>query len=239
MLHVRLTYVIKVLLTYLLTYLLTPSCYAETVSCSVMHKTNLRVALQDAAPERRQRSREFSETLTFPFFPINELSSSLLFPFPRERVIHSHSHGNPVGIPTSCSRLYWEELAFNGQVDASRRCAQKCTCTWVDRECSDYITLGDFRHLVVRESNLHTRTHAHAHPWWPLGGLYRYAKFGWNRCSTFANMKLSVVCPFGVFGRFHPQNGEQCQRNPQKAHPCASPRRLSHQAWKSVDGSDL
>ena len=29
-------------------------------------------------------------------------------------------------------------------------------------------------------------------------------------------MKLSVVCPFGVFGRFHPQNGEQCQRNPPK-----------------------
>jgi len=42
-------------------------------------------------------------------------------------------------------------------------------------------------------------------------------------------MKLSIFCLFGlktpihapkigVFGGFHPQNGEQCQRNPQKAH---------------------
>jgi len=40
-------------------------------------------------------------------------------------------------------------------------------------------------------------------------------------------------------GEFHPQNGEQYQQNPQKAHPCASLRRLSHQAWKSADDSDL
>ena len=84
----------------------------------------------------------------------------------------------------------------------------------------------------------------------PLDGLYRCAKFGWNWCSSFDNMKLSTFCPFGlkmpihspkigVFLGFHPQNGEQCQWNPQNAHPCASPRRLSHQAWKSVDGSDL
>ena len=42
-------------------------------------------------------------------------------------------------------------------------------------------------------------------------------------------MKLLIFCPFGlktpihapkigVFGGFHPQNGQQCQRNPQKAH---------------------
>jgi len=87
------------------------------------------------------------------------------------------------------------------------------------------------------------------HPRRPLDGLYRCAKFGWNWCSSFDNMKLSIFCPFGlktpihapnwVFGVFHPQNGEQCQRNPQKAHPGASPRRLSHQAWKSVVASDL
>ena len=41
------------------------------------------------------------------------------------------------------------------------------------------------------------------------------------------------------FWAIAPQNGEQYQRKPQKAHPCASPRSLSHQAWKSVDGSDL
>ena len=84
----------------------------------------------------------------------------------------------------------------------------------------------------------------------PLDVLCRCAKFGWNRCSSFDNMKLSIFCRFGlktpihapkigVFGAFYPQNGKQCQRNPQKAHPCANPRRLSHQAWKSVDGSDL
>ena len=44
---------------------------------------------------------------------------------------------------------------------------------------------------------------------------------------------------FAVLGGFRPQNGQQYQRSPQNAHPCASPRRLSHQAWKSVDGSDL
>jgi len=41
------------------------------------------------------------------------------------------------------------------------------------------------------------------------------------------------------FGGYHPQNDEQYQRNPQKAQFCASPRRLSYEAWKSVDGSDL
>jgi len=32
----------------------------------------------------------------------------------------------------------------------------------------------------------------------PLGGLYRCAKFGENRCSSFDNMKLSIFCPFGL-----------------------------------------
>jgi len=62
-----------------------------------------------------------------------------------------------------------------------------------------------------------------------------------NRCISFDNMKLSTFCPFGlktfihapkiwVLGVFYPQNWKQCQQNPQKAHPCANPRRLSHQA---------
>ena len=49
----------------------------------------------------------------------------------------------------------------------------------------------------------------------PLDGLYRCAKFGGNRCSSFDNMKLSIFCPFGlktaiqapkigVFCGFHP-----------------------------------
>jgi len=83
-----------------------------------------------------------------------------------------------------------------------------------------------------------------------LGGLYRCAKFGWNLCSSFNNVKLSIFCPFGLktpihapqnwgFGGISPQNGEQYQQNRQKAYPCASLRHLNHQAWKSVDGSDL
>jgi len=31
-----------------------------------------------------------------------------------------------------------------------------------------------------------------------LGGLYRCAKFGWNRCSTFDNMKVLIFCAFGL-----------------------------------------
>ena len=34
------------------------------------------------------------------------------------------------------------------------------------------------------------------HPRNLLGGLYRYAKFGWNRCISFYNMTLSIFCPF-------------------------------------------
>ena len=67
------------------------------------------------------------------------------------------------------------------------------------------------------------------HPRRPLDGLHRYAKCGWNRCRNFDNMKLSIFCPFGLktpiyasknwgFRGILPQNGEQCQRSPQKAH---------------------
>ena len=50
--------------------------------------------------------------------------------------------------------------------------------------------------------------------------------------SSFYNTKLSIFCPFGLNTPIHsPKNwGFGYQRNPQKAHPCASPRRLSHQA---------
>ena len=34
----------------------------------------------------------------------------------------------------------------------------------------------------------------------------------------------------GGLRAFYPQNGEQYERTPPKKHPCASPRRLSHQA---------
>ena len=44
---------------------------------------------------RWRRSREFSGTVIFPFLQIPEILFPL--PFPRERFIHFHSHGNPTG----------------------------------------------------------------------------------------------------------------------------------------------
>jgi len=36
------------------------------------------------------------------------------------------------------------------------------------------------------------------HPRRLLGGLYRCAKFGWNRCSTFDNIKVVIFRAFGL-----------------------------------------
>ena len=57
-----------------------------------------------------------------------------------------------------------------------------------------------------------------------------FARLAWKRLFAPQN--------WGFRG-LHPQNEKQYQLNSQKAHPCMSPRRLSYQAWKYVDGSDL
>ena len=41
------------------------------------------------------------------------------------------------------------------------------------------------------------------HPRRLLRGLYRWAKFGWNRCSTFGNMKVLIFCAFGLKTPIH------------------------------------
>jgi len=41
------------------------------------------------------------------------------------------------------------------------------------------------------------------HPRRLLGGLYRCAKFGWNRCSAFDNMKVLIFCAFGLKTPIH------------------------------------
>jgi len=70
--------------------------------------------------------------------------------------------------------------------------------------------------------------------------LYSCAKFGYW-CSTFDNMKVSI----DLFGTFRLKTTEfqmgAISTKPPKAHPWVSPRRLtlSHQAWKSVEWSDL
>ena len=65
------------------------------------------------------------------------------------------------------------------------------------------------------------------HTQWPLGGLYHYAKFGLNRCSSFDNMKLSIFCPsglktpihapkIGVLGYFTPKMGSTINETPKR-----------------------
>jgi len=62
--------------------------------------------------------------------------------------------------------------------------------------------------------------------WWSLWLRQIWLK---SMQYSFYNMKLSIFCQFGwkklihapksgVLGVFHPQNGEQYLRNPQKAH---------------------
>jgi len=36
-----------------------------------------------------------------------------------------------------------------------------------------------------------------------LGGLYGYAKFGWNRCCTFDNMRVLIFCAFSLKTPIH------------------------------------
>jgi len=77
------------------------------------------------------------------------------------------------------------------------------------------------------------------HPRRVLGGLYHFAKFGCNWCSSFEIMKVSIFCTFGfapiyapkvgVLEEFHPFNRQQYQRNSKEAHPCACVRCLSYQ----------
>jgi len=96
------------------------------------------------------------------------------------------------------------------------------------------------------------------HPRKAFDSLYHCAKFGWNPCSSFDNMRLASSSSSSIssqwplsayfqlsknfkFGLkkpinalklevldFYPLNRAQCEKNPKEAHPCASPRRLSH-----------
>ena len=77
------------------------------------------------------------------------------------------------------------------------------------------------------------------HPRRLLGGLYRCAEFGLNRCSTFDNMNVLIFCAFGlktpihapkigVFGGFDSISREQYYCDHQKALMVAKSRPLSH-----------
>jgi len=60
--------------------------------------------------------------------------------------------------------------------------------------------------------------------------VFRFREFG---------LKMPVHAPkIGNVGVLTPKRGA-ISTKPKEAHPCASPRRLSHHARKSVDESDL
>ena len=70
-------------------------------------------------------------------------------------------------------------------------------------------------------------------------------KCGCNRRNNFDTMQILMFCTLslkmaihapkiGVFGGCYPQNGEQYERDPQKAHPWAETRRMTYRLSKSV-----
>ena len=62
---------------------------------------------------------------------------------------------------------------------------------------NSFFTMAAVRHLgfVGRVLGPPTKT-----TWW---SFCRYAKFGWNRCSTFDNMKVLIFCAFGLKTPIH------------------------------------
>ena len=75
----------------------------------------------------------------------------------------------------------------------------------------------------------------------PLGGLYCCAKFGWNRRSSFDDMKLSIFCPFGLkthihapklgfSGNFTPKMGSSVNETPKRQYPF-SRKTYTRQEW--------
>jgi len=84
-------------------------------------------------------------------------------------------------------------------------------------------------------------------PQWVLGGHYHSAKFGYDRCSSFYNMNISIFGTFGwkipihapkigVFGQFDPLNGPQYQPKPKRhtLRKSASFEPLIVKMWRAV-----
>ena len=82
------------------------------------------------------------------------------------------------------------------------------------------------------------------HPRRVFCGIYRCAKFGWNRCSSLDNMqvlifnefglKMPIHAPNGGFKRFYLLNGEQSHHDSQMAPPCAEARHTTNKSFRSV-----
>jgi len=77
-----------------------------------------------------------------------------------------------------------------------------------------------------------------------FGGFCDCAKFGCNRRNNFDSMQILIFCTLSLkmpihapkigFLGFYPQNGEQYERDPQKAHPWAESRRMTYRSSKSI-----
>ena len=87
------------------------------------------------------------------------------------------------------------------------------------------------------------------HPRSAIAGLSLVLKFGLDAIYSFGDIAIFIFCRFswnyvftpilGSFRGIFPPNMVIYRSKPQKDHPCAETRRLSHKAWKSVQRFDL
>jgi len=77
-----------------------------------------------------------------------------------------------------------------------------------------------------------------------FGGLYHWAKFGWNPWGSLDNMQVLVFCDFCVKTSIHapfwwflgtfPSKNVTHRPNPKKNRPWTEPRHVSHKVWISA-----
>jgi len=159
-----------------------------------------------------------------------------------QRVTKSHTHTQANGHTHTTTTTVYSVLAM---------LKHSCLCEINDKNCSLSIVLTAVDKKLQNHKKMILPTiwpsaildffGAHFdHPQWVLGGLDdSVAKYGYDRCNSFYNINISIFGTFGwkmpihttkigFFGQFDPLNGLQYQPKPKKAHPCMSPRHLSH-----------
>ena len=91
---------------------------------------------------------------------------------------------------------FWKIRNFNGLSPVGGQFASSCqiSATSVKR----LLRGGTFFYKWWRSAIFDLSGEYWDHPRRLLRGLYCCAKFGWNRCSTFNNMKVFIFCAFGL-----------------------------------------
>ena len=129
-------------------------------------------------------------------------------------------------------------LKFNGGSGQEERAASLCQISSKSLERGRYTAIYRFFLDVGRPpSRMRVLGPPTKDIWWSVS----LCKICWNRCSGFDNMHVFRFREFGlktpihasklgVFGIYDSLNREQCEKFFKKAHPCASPRHLSHHA---------